>query len=77
MQYWLLTSNADCIKQLIVVSIFKEANNCYSSKQFGFRKSKSTEDALEEVMGQIYANLNGGKPISCNSSWFSIGSPYP
>jgi hypothetical protein len=43
---------------------FLEKNNIISVKQFGFRKNKSTKDALNYVTNLIYNQLDKSKPIA-------------
>lgn len=40
---------------------FLNKNNFFSSKQFGFRKGRSTEDALLDFCSKIYVNLDSKK----------------
>lgn len=55
------------IEKLIKVRFVKflEKNKILSENQFGFRKGKSTEDAIKKLMEKIYSWLDGDKVGLC------------
>ena len=46
---------------------FLDKNKIISDKQFGFRKNKSTKDALNALTGLIYNQIDQSEPIAASS----------
>ena len=57
-----LNTFSKIIEKLVVTRIRKHfvINNFFSSEQFGFRESSSTEDAVQKVVCSLYDGLDGG-----------------
>lgn len=43
---------------------YLEENNLISNSQFGFRKNRSTTDAIDNYLSYIYESLNKGKYVA-------------